>query len=169
LGGGGYHLEGFQIAKMDLTGKVTWQQETKFTEEELGSLSKFKAYPDGNLTFYEFDDKSIEFDFYYLETAMPGVANYAAVGLQYSADGKRMAFCKKDLKTKGGILKDAKTSVNSVEELYPCFITNADRMTKYVQQKKFNAKYTVFTDNGAHILTVLPKDERIMGLIFFKN
>jgi hypothetical protein len=168
LGGGG-HLEGFQIAKMDLTGKVTWQQETKFTEEELGSLSKFKAYPDGNLTFYEFDDKSIAFDFYYLETAIPGKAKSAAIGIQYSAEGKRMAFCSKKLTTKGGMLKDAQTSVNSVEELYPCFITNTDRMTKYVNQKKFNAKYTVFTDNGAHILTVLPKDERIMGLIFFKN
>jgi hypothetical protein len=169
LGGGGYHLEGFQIAKMDLTGKVLWQQETKFTEAELGNLTKFKAHPDGNLTFYEFDDKSIGFDFYYLETAAPGVANHSAIGLQYSADGKRMAFCQKDLKTKGGILKDANTTVKSVEELFPCFITNADRMTKYVQQQKLNAKYSVFTDNGTHILTVLSKDERSMGLVFFKN
>lgn len=162
-------IEGIQVSKLDLNGKTIWQQETKFTEEEIGNLKKFKANPNGTLMFKEFDDKTIGMDYHFLETAVPGVAKSATIGIQYNDEGKKISFCTKDFKTTGGVLKDAKTKVNSIEELYPCFITNTARMTKYVEQKKFNAKYTVFTDNGSHILTILPNDERVVGLIYFKN
>ena len=158
-------IGGIQAARLDLDGKVIWQQETKLTENELGDIPKFVTIPDGRLGLQEFDDQSIGLTY---TTASRG-RNPTTIGIHYGSDGKRLDFCTKSSKLKGGILKAGKNVVKTIEDLYPCFSTNMARVTKYIGDSKFDAQYTILANKDAHLLVVYPNDEHVAGLVYFKD
>jgi|GEM_PF-1474832 len=162
----GKAAEGFVLEKLSLDGKLLSQVETPITDEDILKKLRNADIYDGSLTLTEYKDKTLSLT---ISAANTGVNNYLYFGFQFDANGKIVDECSKGFKVKGGILKKGKAVVNSVEDLYPCFAKNTDVVTKYITEKKFDAKYSLITDDGANILTIAPVDSKQLGIIYFKD
>jgi hypothetical protein len=157
--------EGFMVSKLNLKGQIAWQEEIKIEDSEIAKQFYKSPVYLGSLKLEEFDN-SIGLSLYFpLNTS--DSRNSSSMGFEFSKDGKMLGKCNRLSKMKGGFVQEAKTVVATVEDLYPCFSKTTEKMTKYIQQKKFNARYTVLTDNDSHVLIISPEDARQLGILAF--
>ncbi len=161
-------IEGFHLAKMDLNGKVMWEKETLFGDDFMEDLKKFMGPPSEELVKEEKADGSIRFEYTYVIAAMLGKGSAKGFGILYDKDGKEVDRCAKGFKLSGGIVKSAKATVGSIEELYPCFSKNTEKMTKFIGSSKSDDQYRVLYDEDSYLLKVFPANERSVGMYLFK-
>jgi hypothetical protein len=148
----------FVWAELDLDGKQLQQEELTYNSKELTV-----ATAAGILRLDETSDNKFE-----MHLLTGGGMTTLRVALLLSSDGKIRDRCIKDSQIKVS-MRGAKSSVNSIDDLYPCFIKNPDRISEYIIKKKFDGGYGVISDENHHVVTInLPKD-RVIGLIYFNK
>jgi hypothetical protein len=148
----------FVWAQFDLDGKRLQQEELTYNNKDLTS-----ATAAGVLRLEETAD-----DMFEMHLVTGGGMTTFRVALLFNSEGKIRDRCIKDSQIKVS-MRGAKSSVNSVEDLYPCFIKNPDRISEYIVKKKFDGGYGVVSDENHHVVTInLPKD-RVIGLIYFNK
>ena len=168
----GIYADGYILSKLTLDGIEEWRREEKFDNEEMiNNLKRASSYNNVSISLEDLkDNQSVSFEIFHL-IGYSTSTERARIGVKYDYTGKILDGCYKGYKLKSaGFMQNLKSVANTVDDIYPPFMRNTAPVTKYIEQKQIKkARYTIFTDNGSHVLTISPTDERVIGLMYFKN
>ncbi len=154
---------GFVLAQLDLKGKLISQTETLFKDPK--DVSDMSAHGVKTLIFNEQYDGQLCLELYIV--ALGKIARYSK---QFDETGKEATDCTKKNKIKIAYFAgQPKTSAATIDELFPCFMENEDKVRKYIETKKFDGNYSVYPDEGSVILSVEIPKERALGLMLFEE
>jgi hypothetical protein len=121
------------------------------------------------------DKNSVGLEVQYNDTEM-AIANSkrsrATFGRKYDSNGSVVDKCLKSFTIKQKLMqRDAKVSVKNTESLLPCFSKKtATKLIEYIEKKGIDGTYSVFSDGGANVLLIIPKDDKkVIGCLYFKE
>ncbi len=157
------HRVGVIWEELDLDGHQKKQIEYEFSRKEMEDYI-FDAINATRIFLTETDSEqiSVELTFYEMKKS-------TRFSFLCAKDGTHLGKCLKTNYSQARFMQSSVNKVKSVEDLYPCFLKNPERINEYIAKKALDGGYNVLSDNDHHILSISVPEQQVIGFIYFHN
>jgi hypothetical protein len=149
-------------AQLDSNGRQVKQVEYEFTRKDV--IKYIENHSSVVLSMKETDAQQM-----HLEYKVNQQMNATRFGFLYDKEGTALDECMKSNYIQARFLQKVESKVKSIEDLYPCFIKNPERVNEYIVKKGLDGGYSVASDNDHHVLSISVPEQQVVGFIYFHN